>query len=85
MSASHEAYYAFVKQNVSALVTSYNNLKGRGQFQWNALDYGNTLPAPESGEFVAADAGAAVFGTMDAIEALMNAGHATNLSKLLDR
>ena len=50
------------------------------QRQWNALDYGNTL-AVEG--VVAADVGAVVFGTADAMAALLAAGHATNMAKLL--
>lgn len=50
------------------------------QRQWNALDYGNTLAVDG---VVAADVGAVVFGTADAMAALLAAGHATNMAKLL--
>jgi hypothetical protein len=80
------------------------------QSEWNALDYGNTMPtlAESAAEdppfedantrdgvgstevgacvFASADAFVAAFATIPttaAISALMSAGHATNLSKLL--
>ena len=85
MSVREDTYLAFVRQNVRAFWTAYNNLKGAGQGQWNALDYGTTLQAelPVDSDFTAADVGSAVFGTMDAVAAIMAGGHATNVSKLL--
>lgn len=52
------------------------------QPEWNALDYGTTLPA-EVGGVARADVGAAVFDTANALDGLMTQGHATNLTKLL--
>jgi len=56
------------------------------QAEWNALDYANTLLAFEgsNSELDAADIGAVVFGTTDAILTdVLAVGHATNLAKLL--
>lgn len=55
------------------------------QRQWNALDYGSTLlPGEGTNEgLVAADVGAVVFDTANAIAALLATGHATNMAKLL--
>lgn len=85
MSIREDAYLAFVRQNTRALWTAYNNLKGAGQGQWNGLDYGTTLQAelPVDAEFTAAEVGAVVFDTVNAIATLMGQGHATNVSKLL--
>jgi hypothetical protein len=52
------------------------------QREWNALDYGNSLPAEIDG-VARADIGAVVFATADAFEDLLASGHATNMAKLL--
>jgi hypothetical protein len=57
------------------------------QAEWNALDYGTTLEEAafggENAPLSAADVGAVVFATADAVRGLLGAGHATNLAKLL--
>lgn len=57
------------------------------QREWNALDYGTTLedgdPEGDNAGITAAEVGAVVFATADAIETLLDTGHATNMSKLL--
>lgn len=55
------------------------------QREWQALDYGNTLDAGEGDNtgIEAADVGAVVFDTANALVAVLNAGHATNMAKLL--
>lgn len=55
------------------------------QREWNALDYGNTLD-PGTGEnngITRTEVGAVVFDTADALVTTLNAGHATNMAKLL--
>lgn len=47
------------------------------QREWNALDYGS------SGTQGLADYGAVTFDTANALVALLNAGHATNMAKIL--
>lgn len=55
------------------------------QREWNALDYANTLDAGEGDNtgIEAAEVGAVVFATADAFVTVLNAGHATNMAKLL--
>lgn len=55
------------------------------QREWNALDYGNTLD-PGAGEnegLTAVEVGAVVFDSANALVTTLNAGHATNMAKLL--
>jgi len=52
------------------------------QKEWNALDYGSTL-VDTTGVLTAADIGAVVFDTANALVAVQNAGYATNMAKLL--
>lgn len=55
------------------------------QREWNALDYGNTLPDGDgaNSEYTADEVGAVVFDTTNAMLAVLSAGHATNMAKLL--
>lgn len=55
------------------------------QREWNALDYGNTLDDGEGSNtgVSAAEVGAVVFDTANAMVAALAAGHATNMAKLL--
>lgn len=55
------------------------------QTEYNALDYGSQLDAGEGDNegITAAEVGAVVFDTANAIKAVLDAGHATNLAKLL--
>ena len=61
-----------------------NELKAM-QREWAALDYGTTLDAGEgeNAGISGAEVGAVVFATADAIEDVLDAGHATNMAKLL--
>lgn len=66
-----------------------NTLKAM-QREWNALDYGNTLDDEGDTAFIGehagltpVDVGAVVFDTANAIETVLNAGHATNVATLL--
>ena len=55
------------------------------QREYNAMDYGTTLDVgtgPHEG-IVKADVGAVVFDTANALVAVLTAGHATNMAKLL--
>ena len=54
------------------------------QTRWNALDSGNTM-IPGEGSFngiESADVGAVVFDTANAVRALLDGGHGTNLAKV---
>lgn len=55
------------------------------QFEWNALDYGTTLGDGEGDNLgvTSTQVGAVVFDTANAFTTVFNAGHATNLAKLL--
>ena len=55
------------------------------QREYNALDYGNTLPdgAGENEGISKAEVGAVVFDTANALVSLLATGHATNMAKLL--
>ena len=56
------------------------------QREWNALDYGNTLPDGEGGNdgVTAAEVGAVVFDTANAmVTNVLATGHATNMACLL--
>ena len=82
-------YYAQVRQAVANFLRSYNTLKDL-QLQWNALDYGNAQNSDRlpNGDGVnegitAAQVGAAVFDTANAVTTLLGQGHATNLARLL--
>lgn len=55
------------------------------QREWNALDYGTTLPAGEGANegITRTMVGAVAFDTANALVTTLNAGHATNMAKLL--
>lgn len=56
------------------------------QREWAALDYGTTLDDGTGGSnegILAVDVGSVVFATADALAAVLAAGHATNMAKLL--
>lgn len=61
-----------------------NTLKSL-QREYNALDYGNTLPdgSGENDGITKAEVGAVVFDTANAMVSLLDTGHATNMAKLL--
>lgn len=56
------------------------------QKEWNAKDFGNTLPDGEGDNagYTAAEVGSVVFATADEIKLrILDTGHATNLANLL--
>lgn len=55
------------------------------QAEWNALDYLNNLEngTGDNAGILAAEVGAVVFDTANALEAVLLAGNATNMSRLL--
>lgn len=76
----------------------YNNVRNANRQIWDglhalltlqaqhaALDYGNTLPDSEGNNagLTKVEVGAVTFATADALKAVLNAGHATNMAKLL--
>lgn len=55
------------------------------QREYNAMDFGNTLPdgAGANAGITKAQVGAVVFDTANAFAAVLAAGHATNMARLL--
>lgn len=55
------------------------------QQEWNALTYGDNLPDGDGDNagYTKDEVGAVVFAVSDAIQALLNGGHATSIAKLL--
>lgn len=76
----------------------YNNVRGANRQIWDGIhalltlqaqhaagDYGNTLPdgTGENAGLTKTEVGAVCFATADALKTVLNAGHATNMEKLL--
>lgn len=78
--ARTDDYVTEVKAEARSLWDALNALKAK-QREWNALDYGNTLPDTQG--VTSAEVGAVVFAAVDAIEAVLNTGVATNIAKVL--
>lgn len=55
------------------------------QREYNAQDYGNTLPdgVGDNAGITKVEVGSVVFDTANALVAVLNSGHATNMSNLL--
>lgn len=77
-------FYTLARQHNKAIWDALNSLVGL-QREWNALDYGNTLePGAGANEGLTdVEIGAVVFDTTNAMLAVLAAGHATNIAKLL--
>lgn len=77
-------YITSVREANRDLWNSINTLVAF-QREWTALDYGNTLSegTGDNAGLTAAEIGAVVFDTANAMVALLNTGHATNMAKLL--
>ena len=75
--------YELVRGYARQLLAGLHGLESM-QTRWNALDSGNTLTPGEASYngLVAADVGAVVFGTANAVRALLDGGHGTNLAKV---
>lgn len=77
-------FITMARQHARELWNALNALEEM-QKEWNALDYGNTLPDGEGENtgYTKDEVGAVVFDTANAIRTVMNAGNATNVAKLL--
>lgn len=84
MTTRERDYYTNARASARKVWDGINELVAL-QREYNALDYGNSLPDGEANHsgVVAADLGAAVFDTANALAAVLAAGHATNLAKVL--
>lgn len=82
--ARGQDFISLARQHNHAIWDGINALVAM-QREWNALDYGSTLPDGEgaNSEQTAAEVGAVVFDTANAFVAVLAAGHATNMAKLL--
>lgn len=84
MTASHQVFITNARKQARAIWDAINALEVM-QTQWNALDYGNTL---EDGQgfnegINKTEIGPVLFDTANAIKALFDGGHATNLAKII--
>ena len=84
MAGRQQDFYTLARQANTAIWDALNDLVAL-QREWNALDYGNTLE-PGTGAndgLTKTEIGAVVFDTTNAMLAVLSAGHATNMAKLL--
>ena len=84
MTTRTDEYIRQARYHAKAIWDALNALEGM-QKEWNALDYGNTMQdgSGDNEGYTSQEVGAVVFATADAMRALLNTGHATNLAKLL--
>lgn len=84
MSNRHQDFISQVRESNRAIWESIQNLIALQQ-EWNALDYGSTLSDGEGSNsgLTRAAVGAVAFDTANALRTVQNAGHATNMAKLL--
>lgn len=78
-------YVTIARQHVRDLWNALNAIEEM-QKEWNALDYGTTLATAKEGDntgITAAQVGACVFDSANALRTVLNAGTATNLARLL--
>lgn len=83
--AAHDQLYITIVRQYNRQVWDGINALVALQREYNALDYGTTL-SDGIGENVGITrqmVGAVVFDTANAMVAVLNAGHSTNMSKLL--
>lgn len=82
--ARESDFITLARQHNKAIWDGINSLVAL-QREWNALDYGSTLDAGVDGNegIKAAAVGAVVFDTANALVAVLNSGHSTNMAKLL--
>lgn len=83
--ASHQQdYISHIRAANRKIWDGINELQS-AQREWNALDYDNTLPAGEGANegITKTMVGSVTFDTANALVATLNAGHATNMAKLL--
>lgn len=84
MANRHQDYISTVRAANKAIWDGINTLVS-AQREWNALDYGNTLPAGEGANegVPRQEVGSVTFDTANALVAVLAAGHATNMANLL--
>lgn len=84
MASREQDFITLARQYSRQVWDGINSLKAM-QREWNALDYGTTLEDGEGDNdgITGAEVGAVVFATTDALIAVLDAGSATNMTKLL--
>ena len=84
MGNRHQNYISGIRASNRKIWEGVQELVAAQQ-EWNALDYGNTLPAGEGENegLTHLQIGAVTFDTANALRAVQNAGHSTNMAKLL--
>jgi hypothetical protein len=84
MANREQDFISEVRQATQQIWENINTLKGL-QREWTALDYGTTLDAGvgQNEGVTSVEVGAVLFDTTTALEGVLNAGHATNMAKLL--
>ena len=82
---SREQYYITAARAANRKVWDGINELIAMQREWNARNYGNTLDdgAGENAGIAAADVGAVIFASADALAAVLDGGIAGNMAKLL--
>lgn len=82
--ARQQDFYTLARNHSKAIWDGINALVAL-QREWNALDYGNTLEpgAGANDGLTDTEVGAVVFDTANAMVAVLAAGHATNIARLL--
>jgi hypothetical protein len=86
MANRHEEYTGLVRQNAIQMWQAHKNLQALAT-EWQAQNYTATLvidPQGNNADVTVANLSSVVHDTTTAIEALMAAGHATNVTKLLE-
>lgn len=85
MANRHQDFITLARQHAAAIWEASTALLEM-QKEWNALDYGNTLPDGENGNagYTKSEVGSVVFDTANEIKLrILDTGHATNLANLL--
>jgi hypothetical protein len=79
-----QEYISLARQFATSLWQAIHALQDL-QSEWNALDYATTLPDGTgiNEGYTAIQVGAVVFETADAMKAVLDAGHASNVAALL--
>ena len=89
MAASDIQKQTFINRARAAATALWNAQQELLELQksWNALDYGNTIVTPDdfTGDnegLTGAQIGAVVFDTANAVQVVLDAGHATNVARI---
>jgi len=84
MAGRQQDFYTLARNHSKAIWDGINALVAL-QREWQALDYGNTLEpgAGANAGLTDTEVGAVVFDTANAMVAVLAAGHATNMARLL--